>query len=296
MSYIWIPPGTVILKVMLLFFLPLLCLYAEPAMRTRLGSSTQPSHSKSYLLQHTAASEYAQNAKLPCAKCRICPIEQSASLLLIAPTQNELALLESWVQLMDVPKPTYTITLYCLVIQEHEIENFLSHLLYESSHLVQNWKEGIASLLLEMERSHGVTVVASPRLVTQTGKKSFLNLSDDFRLSGYQSHNSQQIDMSLCLQIYKEGQDGLGLELDLSQKMSLRSLDNHSMPSQSNTLKTKVPIAPNQIVFLGSAGQWSWVHDQGSFSFLKILPQALIPFFHYDQGSKSQLIILAECS
>lgn len=264
-------------------------------MRNQLKENLNRTYSKSYVLQHTAAHEYTQASKLPCTKCRICPIEQSASLLLIASNQNDLSLLESWVQLMDVPKPTYTITLYCLVVQEHEIENFLSHLLYESAHVLKNWKEGIAALLLEMERTHGVTLIASPRLVTQTGKKSFLHLCDDFRLSGNQAQNSQQIDLTLVLQIYKEGQSGLALELELSQKMSLRSLDNHAMPSQSNVLKTKIPIERNQLVFLGSAGQWSWVHDQGSLSFLKILPQALIPFFHYDQGSKSQLIILAEC-
>lgn len=250
-----------------------------------------------YKLEHTSALDYGGvlQKNLPCKKCKIMTAGQTPVLTLVAPSVKELELLKKWVQLIDQPKESITVTLYCVIVQEHKVDNFLSTLLYQTHSSILAWKEGLTNLLLDMEREHGVTLLASPRLTIEVGSKATLKMSDDFKIGGQNHGESQQIDLALALECHRQGQDGYRLDVDLVQKVLMRSYQNASSPHQHNQLKTRSTLRRGDLVFLGSAGQWSWISDQGSYSFFKILPAALVPFFHHDKGSKSQLIILAEC-
>ncbi len=250
-----------------------------------------------YALEYTSPQDYGANIQknLPCKKCRISVAGQTPVLTLVASSLKELELLKKWVYLLDRAKESITVTLYCVIVQEHEVDNFLSTLLYPSVGSVLAWKEGLINLLLEMEREHGVTLLASPKLSIEVGAKGSLKMTDDFKIGGGSQSETQQIDLALQLECHRQGQSGYRLEVDLSQKVSLKSHQIASSPYQNNHLKTRITLHRNELVFLGSAGQWSWITDSGSLSLLKFLPEVLVPFFHQDRGAKSQLIILAEC-
>lgn len=284
----------------MLWFLIWSCyICADPLVRPSLRSKDHSDFiSEQYLLKNTSPQDYglAFQKNLPCKKCRIVTAGQAPVLTLIASNSQELDLLRQWVKLVDQASEAVTITLYCVVVQEHQVENFLSSLLYPSVGSILAWKEGLTNLLLDMEREHGVTLLASPRLTIQTGSKASLKMMDDFRIGGISNQSrNQQLDLALTIECHKQGENSYRLDVDFAQKISLKTQQHISAPNQTNQLKTRVSLKKKELIFLGSAGQWSWVSDAAALSFLKILPEALIPYFHQDQGSKSQLIILAEC-
>jgi hypothetical protein len=250
-----------------------------------------------FFLEHSSPTDYSQSLlrNMPCKGCKVMPAGQNPVLTLVASNEKEMMLLRNWVKLIDSPRESVTLTLYCVIVQEHQVDNFLSTLLYQSGSLVSNWKEGLTGLLLEMEREQGVTLLASPRVVIEVGSKTSLKMQDEFKLGGSSHGDTQQIDLLLVVDCQKQGKEKYRLDVDLVQKIFLKNTQVSSSPCQHNQLKTRITLNRDQLIFLGSAGQWSWISDMGSFSLMKILPQALVPFFHYDRGSKSQLIILAEC-
>jgi len=274
---------------------------ADPLMAPIKPRNKQEYLTELYELQSTGPGDYIsyQNSSkgLPCKKCRIIGAGQQSVVNLIAESQTELDLLRQWIQLTDKPRDSLTVTLYCIVVQDHQVERFLSSFLYDHSVFQFNtWREGLNSLLLEMERDFGVSLIASPRIRVEVGSSAKLKAQEEIRINTEDGLDGYLVDFAIVLKASGQGSSGVyRLDIDFQQHLNSRTADYGLIPAQMNSIQTQLVIKKGEFSFLGSAGQWSWVRDRGTFSILKILPEALIPFFHREHGGKSQLMIFVGC-
>jgi hypothetical protein len=228
-------------------------------------------------------------------KCRMIASMNGDRLTLVATKKEEIDVVKIFIDHIDLPTITAHLTLYCLLIQEQYLDDFLSSLMNNGLVLQTSWKEVMKSLLFEMQRHGKLVIVAAPRIAIQAGHDAYLKATEEFFIKSNISKNKEerrQLGIELKLNCISKPNDYFLFNIHLHHYTSPLSQTGQQYLNRDE-LQTIITGKRGDVVFLGSVGRWSSVEEEGNFFLLNLLPQSLNPSLHHNSKTSSQMILMA---
>lgn len=230
--------------------------------------------------------------KLPCKKCRIVPAGDGQYVTLFAEDPGSLQELRSFVESLDRPSEQLMVTFCCLLVQEHQMDRFFATVMNHPQIFYRSWQEGLLQLLSELQHDGGVVVLATPKLAVEVGHPAELIMHDEALMHLEQKGlENYALGLELYVRAYKRGDKKFLLDLEFLHQLCLKS-DGGMDPRQRKKLKTQLSLERGETGFLGSAGHWGLVQEEGRFNALRILPSALVPALEDKRQLNTELILL----
>ena len=246
-----------------------------------------------YELHYACAQDFqGYSRSLPCPKCRIMPAGDGQILTLVAADKAALAELRDFVGGLDRPAEQLVVSICCILVQEQEVAPFLEALMQRPQLFYRSWQEGVLQLVTEMQREGAVIVLATPQVAVEVGRRAELLMHDESLLhTDHKALENYGLALELKLQCLKRGPDKYLVDVHFMHQLFLKSQAGLD-PKQRKELRTQLSLKRGERGFLGSAGHWGLVQEQGRFNLLRILPHQLVPALHDKRELNTELILL----
>lgn len=229
-------------------------------------------------------------------RCKYALSPSQDSIIFSCPNQEQAVAFKNIIKQHDRPSATINFTLYCFLIQEQFMDDFLSTLMQGGQISQKGWSDLAISLVAEMQRKGRLTVIAAPKISIQAGNESVLKATEEFYLkSNHAWGKDQRRQLGIELKIHCQARaDGtFGFNINMTHYTSpLGQGVNHQL--NKNHLQTQIEGKKGDYAFLGSVGQWTTEQEFGQFSLLRWLPDELNPYSSRELSMSSQMVMLAK--
>jgi hypothetical protein len=246
-----------------------------------------------YHLDYACSQDFQPYTRaIPCHKCRIIPAVEGQILTLIAADKAGIEELKTLVQSLDKPAEQIIVSFCCVLVQEHHVAPFLKSLLQHPQSFYKDWREGLVNLASEMTKNAAVLVLATPKIHMQAGRSAKLCLQDEALVhQELRALENYGIALNLNISCLKRGDTKFLIDVDFSHQLFVKSQGAHD-PKQRKELKTQITLSKGEAGFLGSAGHFGLIQEEGVFNFLKIIPKKLWPTISDQRQINSELIVI----
>jgi type II secretory pathway component GspD/PulD (secretin) len=228
-------------------------------------------------------------------KSRIIPSLNGNKVTLFSFKQEEINLIKNFIREIDVPAESICITLYCLLIQEQYLDDFLSSVLTNNKIIQLSWSDLMKSLLVEMQRNGQLIVVAAPKIAMIAGQEAMLKATEEFNLKTndlWGKDERRQLGVEVKLRCMLKPNEIFSFDINLSHYTSPLGQASQQLLNKDQ-LQTHIQGKKGDMIFLGSVGRWTSASEEGRFSLLSFLPMLLNPSLKHSLQTTSQMILLA---